>query len=387
MTEQLRLSLHIRLISVKTETVIDPPVIYWCCDNVFVGPAAFRVHLGRNHTPPFQCGQDGCVRDFLHRTSLFRHIRDDHIFEGDNDSASSLVSSSDGTSHLRENSNSNDSIGNDNIANDSVGNDSNGSVEENEPIDLKKAAADIILDLRSTGGVTSALIERFQEACTTIIDNVTATQRQTVKRFLDSNLNLTDTNEAQDLLRELAVENPFQHIRTLKQQLNYFSREMGLVLPVPHFIGYRSEWKLDPATNQYEVTQSSMVFQYIPIIETLKLILSNPRLRYLIENEKKSEDDVLRSYLDGTRAKSNTLIQEQPNVIRLQIYTGDLEVVNALGSRTVVHKLTALYFSIQNFPPAEASQLSSIYLLGLAYTEDVKTQNGYENFFTPFFKI
>lgn len=60
--------------------------------------------------------------------------------------------------------------------------------------------------------------------------------------------------------------------------------------------------------------------------------------------------------------------------------------MNPLGSKTSIHKLAAFYFSLQNFPPVENSQLSSIYLLILAYSEDVKNMNGFDKILEPFIR-
>ncbi|KAK3925512.1 Zinc finger protein Eos [Frankliniella fusca] len=347
------------------------------CEEVCLGTRLFNRHLNR-HVPPYSCGQGNCNRNFQHKTSLIRHIKDNHLEVETSDSSAAASSEADSEStQSSDNDNAYHNVNQPEISDDSS------ESEDEGPIDLESAAAEVLLNLRSSGALTTSVIERFQDACSTLIGKVTRKHIQSVKTYLrlEDRLN---TDAAQDLLRDLATENPFVNIRSLKQQLNYFSREMGLVLPVPHFIGTRVDFRLHGTTGQYEPCTIPMTFEYVPIIETLKLVLSNPRLKYLIENEKPSDDGILRSYLDGTRAKSNNLIQEKELVLRIQLYLDDLEVVNPLGSRTSIHKLTAMYFNIQNLPPVEASQLATIFLLGLAYTEDIKPGEGYDTLLYPF---
>ena len=353
------------------------------CDQTYIGAIAFRDHLRRCHFSPFTCGQNQCIRVFEHQTSLMRHIKTIHFdevedFQQDDDEGN--FGGDEGNIGGNEGS-----INENTLACD--GNESQSSTEfdDNNPIDLKRSAANVLLDLRRTGGVTTALIQRFQNACSTMIQDVSIKHFQMVQETFQ-NLDLENNDAAKSLLEKLkVVEDPFQGLKTMKQQLNYYSKEMGLVIPVPHFLGNRTDFKLNAISGQYEPVQVAMTFEYVPIIETLKLILSNPKLKYLIENEKKSDDGILRSYLDGTRSKNNTLIEEHPFIIRLQVYLDDVELTNPLGSRAIIHKLTAVYFSIQNFPPVESSKLSSIYLLALAYAHDVNsTQNGYAKLLYPF---
>ncbi|KAE8737700.1 hypothetical protein FOCC_FOCC016833 [Frankliniella occidentalis] len=257
--------------------------------------------------------------------------------------------------------------------------------ENNVPIDLTKSAARMVLNLRQTGTITSSTIQRCQEGCYQMMQEVAASIRHQVKNFfIQENIN---TPASRTFLKGIAVEDPFKRIKTLKQQLNYFHKEFGLVKPVTQFLDYRIDYRLNSLSGQYEPVRVTMSFEYIPVIESLTLAVRNERVRTLIETEQLgSPDGVLRSYLDGRRCKENALISRFPRIIRLQIYWDDVEVVNPLGSKTSIHKIAAFYFSIQNLPGVESSQLSSIYLLVLAYSEDLKCPGRLEKILAPFLK-
>ncbi|KAK3924486.1 Zinc finger protein 181, partial [Frankliniella fusca] len=357
------------------------------CGENFTGPKEFNTHF-RNviHPVPLICGHNGCERSFEHRSSLLRHCKQDHYEEGDHlphdDSGGSSAENSEVNISLPDQNNDDDDHDG-GVERQDLSNDEESSGSEDEP-DLKKCAAKMVLDLRQTGGITNALVNRCQDACSDLVEDVAKTLRIKVKKFL-VNENLVHTASAKALLREFNISDPFVGLKTLKQQLHYFATEMGLVVPVTYFLGYRTDHRLDPNTNEYVPTQVSMTCEYIPIIESLKLIIKNPELRHLIESDQASEDGVLRSYLDGNKAKDNPILRRHPNVIRIQLYVDDIETASALGSRTIIHKLTAFYFTIQNLPPEESSQLSSIFLLALAYSEDIKNlPDGYTKILHPF---
>ncbi|XP_034248988.1 uncharacterized protein LOC117649911 [Thrips palmi] len=248
--------------------------------------------------------------------------------------------------------------------------------------DLCQAAARCTLNLRQASGVTTSAVQRFQVECNQMIRTVTDNNLIRVREFLTAEG--IDSPASRALLQELQLEDPFRHVRSLKQQLNYFAREFGMVKPKTCFIGYRQDYFLNPATGQYEPVQVPMSFEYISIIETITSALSNPKIRNLIESETPSADGTIRSYLDGTRSQSRVLLTRYPKIIRLQLYWDDLEVVNALGSKTTIHKLAGFYVSIQNLPAIENSQLSSILLLALAHSEDLKVDNGFDSVLAPF---
>ncbi|KAK3911240.1 Zinc finger protein 605 [Frankliniella fusca] len=356
------------------------------CNITFQGVRPFLNHH-RNvripHTPPIQCSE--CLLNYEHLTSLVRHIKDVHYAEP----AQGPGQEEPPEDPPEENADLEEMDGGEeNQAEGEAEADSNSDYsaddgENNHPIDLSKSAGRMVLNLRQTGTITTSMIQRCQEECFHMMQEVAASIRQEVKKFfIQENIN---TPASRAFIKGIAVEDPFQRIKTLKQQLNYFSKELGLVKPVTKFLDYRIDYRLNSQSGQYEPVRTIMSFEYIPVIESLTLAMRNARVRTLIETEQlESPDGVLRSYLDGRRCKDNPLISRHPRIIRLQLYWDDVEVCNPLGSKTSIHKIAAFYFSIQNLPAVESSQLSSIYLLALAYSEDLKGPGRFEKILAPF---
>ena len=356
-------------------------VSYFRCGECHVyirGSDDFKRHTRNlNHPQPHPCGE--CDNAFEHMTSLMRHIRSSHYQRCD-------------PNYLQGHGNVPPEGGAENVSinlEDDAGNEFEGgpgaasdSSDEDVPIDLARSAGQMVLNLRQTGSITGSAIERFEEEAFHMIQEVTSAMKIKVKQFLISK-NVYD-QDAKNMLRDLDIPDPFAHLKTIKQQLNYYASAFGLVKPETKFLDYRIDYRLNPQTSQYEPVRVPMSFEYVSVTKTLTVLMSNPKIRAFIDSEMPSEDGVSRSYLDGSRAKTHPLLLRFPKIIRLQIYWDDIEVVNPLGSKTSIHKIAAFYFSIQNIPPVESSQLSSVYLLALAYSEDMKQPGTFEKILAPF---
>ncbi|KAK3910081.1 Zinc finger and SCAN domain-containing protein 32 [Frankliniella fusca] len=356
---------------------LDSDFLYKCCVcDVFIrGGRSFRHHVrSRRHPMPIKCTV--CDRGFYHLTSLTRHTVESHIennlVDSTDDSDDNMeigMGAADDEMDLGDGENLGEQD-EENQHNRDVGAAGAGAMQgaalgqdalqeeenanqEGEAIDLVKTAASIVLTLRQCPGATSASIERCEEACFKMAEDVNSAVTGKVKQFLIDN-NLMDNPASEQLLKDLKIEDPFSQMRTVKQQLKFFSKEYGLVIPETKFLDYRIEYFLNSESGIYEPQQVPMTF----------------------------ENGILRSYLDGSRYTESELLQQFPHMIRINLFWDDLEVVNPLGSKTSIHKLAAFYFAIQNLPAVENSQLSSVHLVALAHSEDIR-EAGFDKVLSP----
>ncbi|KAK3924210.1 Zinc finger protein 585B [Frankliniella fusca] len=320
---------------------------YLCvpCDRVFVGKDDFLSHLRRTpHAEPILCGK--CNQEYHHVTSLIRHIKNTHIQEAQNNDVILDQMEVDGAvgDGVEENP---DGGGGDADHGDQIEQVSEEESSHEEIVDLVRSAGQMTLNLRQSGSVTGSAIERFQHECFKMVRDTSKSLKQKVKIFLaDENIN---TPQFRALLQELHVDDPFSQLRTMKQQLKYFSSELGLVPPETKFLDYRVDYKLNTETLQYEPTREALSFEYIPVIKTLTLLMKNEKIRNLIDAETASQDGILRSCLDGRRAQTHPLVSRFPKILRLQLYWDDVEVVNPLGSKTTIHKIAAFYSGLPDW--------------------------------------
>ena len=120
--------------------------------------------------------------------------------------------------------------------------------------------------------------------------------------------------------------------------------------------------------NEYKFSDDSAntdSFQYISVIDTLKVVLKNDDVRTQILNPEASAEGHLRSFRDGAVYKNHPIFSQHPYAIEIVVYADEFEVVNPLGPHKKKHKIMAFYFTLGNFHSTCKSQKSCMFLLAL----------------------
>lgn len=102
-------------------------------------------------------------------------------------------------------------------------------------------------------------------------------------------------------------------------------------------------------------------YQYVPITKTIIALFQREDFRsaylnYNQSNEKNSNHGVYTDFSSGSAFKSNELYKSHPNSLQIEIGIDDFEVCNPLGSKSTLHKICGVYFSIKNMPPQYRSK-------------------------------
>ena len=157
------------------------------------------------------------------------------------------------------------------------------------------------------------------------------------------------------------------------KRYNRYERD-GYVRPLSKKIGQRVE----TVTNDIGCVQKMVdcEIQYIPILSTLKTILSNLQIRELIiqGSRSKSDDGIIAAFSDGKRSQSMKIFSATDPAIKLQLslYQDDIEVANALGANSGIYKLTMYYMIILNLPSMFNALLAHHHLVCVAMASDIK---------------
>ncbi|KAK3925258.1 LexA repressor [Frankliniella fusca] len=361
-------------------------------DDIYTGTAALNDHYKKRHLKlsNYVCGQLGCRKNFRDLTSMIRHITRTHkiIFETENNQDLQLqhvqVSDDIEMDTCCEDDNtidgSDDSIHASPEEEELDNEEDLGTIQEQ----LDRAAVKLLLGLRTKASLTGAAVERFEKGCYEMIKKLCVSiKKRVTARLQEKGVTAED---AQEVLSELdTVADPFRRLRTIDQQLNYYEKHYGLVKPVQKVLGTRIDMRLDPATNCQVPTQVNNTFQYVSIIQSLTTFLKNKKYRDIIFKNKQvpSNDNVLRSYADGTHFKNHPYIHNHEGVIQVILFFDELEIANSLGSKTIIHKLATFFGQVINLPPEVSSQLSSIFLVALAHADDLKKDDAMEKVLTP----
>ncbi|KAK3929434.1 Zinc finger protein 423 [Frankliniella fusca] len=353
---------------------------------------SLNIHMERKHgsVGSVKCGL--CKKEFIHRTSLIRHIKS-HIKNSDGaeeDEAETTIGSGVGQHSLAGQRDQDISMaeGNEDSDDNTHQNIFEQPTSDNEDYqepDFQKLAAMFLLKLRSSGNLTNASVFMIQNFVADLLTDVLKGVEHSTSKFITESLGV-DKEEASQFLSgsTFKIKNPFEHLETVEEQLQYFSEKFGMAIPEEKMLGSRIENRFNASARMFLPTTVLETFQYISLIDTLTLIVRNAYLRNLILSEEPSSDGGYRNYKDGSDFKRNRFLQKFKYAIRIILYYDDLEIANALGSKDTIHRLGCFYFSIQNLPPEESSLLSSIFLLALTYSEDLKKPGAIAKVLFPF---
>lgn len=149
------------------------------------------------------------------------------------------------------------------------------------------------------------------------------------------------------------------------------------VEPSEKAVGVRVEMIFDKSMGleRPHLIQSSL--QYITLIDTLKSFFANPenrRIYFEYQKDHSCDENFFGCFRCGDLFKNSTFFRENPDAIQLQIATDDFEICNALGSKSNIHKVTAVYMTIKNLCSKYLSRLQNIYLIALCNVDDLKTK-------------
>ncbi|KAK3919923.1 Zinc finger and BTB domain-containing protein 7C, partial [Frankliniella fusca] len=315
-----------------------------------------NTHFERKHVclTTVKCGL--CRKKFLHRTSLIRHIKN-HIKKGneeehedDNESVQSLhpVAGPSSTAADRQDFSMVEDCADDNENGASQGGPEQLMGENFEVSDFKKLAALFLLSLRSSGNLPNTSVSMIQDFVTELLNNILENVEHCTSKFISESFGV-DREEASAFFSgpTFQMKNPFENLKTVEDQMEYFSEQFDMGIPVEKMLGSRIENRFDRTTRMFIPKTVLETFQYISLIDTPTLI-------------------------------------KYPYAIRIILYYDDQEISNALGSKDTIHRLGCFYISVQNLPPEESSLLSSIFLLALTYAEYLKKPGVLEKVLLPF---
>ena len=121
----------------------------------------------------------------------------------------------------------------------------------------------------------------------------------------------------------------------------------------------------------------------IPFKEALQSFLNNSEVKFYLDNDHFSPDDIKEDICDGEIFSNHPLYQAYPKALQILLYYDDLEMTNGLGSHVTKHKCAMMYWTIANIPPYMRSKWSALNLLGICKTSILR-RHGLKPFLRDF---
>ncbi|XP_060064737.1 uncharacterized protein LOC132545086 [Ylistrum balloti] len=154
-------------------------------------------------------------------------------------------------------------------------------------------------------------------------------------------------------------------LKTNARRNSYWESSLTVVKPISVMLGRNSR-------------HVKRVYQYIPILDSIRSMLSQEDALVEVMNSHKSNGQELVDFCDGKYFRENPLFSKHENALQVILYFDEFEVVNPLGSRKGIHKIAAFYFTLGNFSPEKRSELNPIQLCVLCTNKDLR-EFGFES--------
>ena len=333
------------------------------CDNIYENSQSLKDHfkndhqilLSRANPSGFTCKTNNCMRKFTTIKSLLLHIDKMHYLD--------LKNSADEPDPTEKR-----------------------CTPSWSPTDLLLAGdiTQMISDLRLCTNVTGADLGRVVDSLENVLSNIMSRVVEKIKEFLThKNIDIFDDDQFDN-------KKTFSQYKTIHGQIQALKQKYTFIDATQIHLGNHQEVKTDKETGASTKVLVDDSFQYVPLIETLKLVLSNEEVfNYVNENQSHLEDEkdkknnVLSSYKDGEMFKKNPFFKKYPNALGIHFYFDEFLVNNPVGSKTHGHKVGAYYYSIENLPPHLRNFIGNVHVLALCYNKDIKTYEMNE-FLRPF---
>ena len=143
-----------------------------------------------------------------------------------------------------------------------------------------------------------------------------------------------------------------------------------------HYIAPR-EIKLPPNASGKVCT-----FQYVPIVETVTAILSDPE--FDLQMQAPTQEGLLYDIKDGSAWKENPFFVANPEALTGQLYSDAVELDNALGPTKGKHKALNVYFTLVDLHKPLRSNKENIFLVLSVVEKELKeNKENYQHFFRP----
>ena len=189
-----------------------------------------------------------------------------------------------------------------------------------------------------------------------------------LKQHIQKRLNEKSISEVQiaDITEEFLANDIFNSVHDDKGPLSteyrrkqFYKENFSYVNPISIYLGLDKD-------------NIKRYYEYVPIIQTVEVLLKDPSVKQQFNNPVLSEEGILRDFMDGCVAKKNLLFIELPNSIKLILYQDSFEVVNPLGSAKKKHKILAVYVTLGNIYPQNRSKVDQMQLVLLVREVDFK---------------
>ena len=238
-------------------------------------------------------------------------------------------------------------------------NSSDESDNENAEFDCTKAVATSILNLREHKKVPKQICQNFIDLTNALlVSQQNSLVYQIKRKMLDENIpENTVKKVCSNILKDVDdIQSSISSFGKRDALDNYIERNMNYVSPVTYFLG----------------PMDSDSMQYVPILETLRLLLMKNDVFAQVTNPHISLDGKIRDICDGQYFKTHPFWQSDNTLLQIILYFDEFTAISQMGCHASRYKFAGFYYQLGNINECARSQTNLIQLAAQAKANSLK---------------
>ncbi|CAF4588292.1 unnamed protein product, partial [Didymodactylos carnosus] len=171
---------------------------------------------------------------------------------------------------------------------------------------------------------------------------------------------------------------------------NITGRMLDVVKNEYNFLKLCQQYYSYQPAQEIKLSDPDQVAYYVPIQSSIQQMLNRPDVMDMliknlnrITNKNSADSDLMYNYRHGSQAQQHPILKQNRDSLLFQLYTDGVGLTNPIGPKKDEHKITLIYFHLDDLPDTVRSTLKSIGLVGLCYSEILSSKVDRTKFFQP----
>jgi len=237
--------------------------------------------------------------------------------------------------------------------------------------DIKRSYACFILQLREEFYVSKNTTDAILSYITTLLNHLQDLFKYQIFNYCPNNISSSSSSHTNiNVIKFEILENIINEVSKSKESTT--KNEYQFLKNCEEYFGYKEPKEIiisDP-------DEEKETAYYIPPDQTLISILqSREVLCQILDNIKKQrvaaeeDNDLLFSIRDGCNGN-----QIDDDNLLVQLYLDDIGLTNPIGAKTDKHKMSMMYFALEDVPDEHRSKIDYINLIGICQSKILKVE-------------
>lgn len=239
-----------------------------------------------------------------------------------------------------------------------------------------------VADLHQSSTITGAEIGRIIK---TIEDMFSYNSAEVIQK-IDEYFEYKGYNSKEDkqFRNQFLFNESFSSFLNMQGQIRALKQHFTFIDPIPLNIHTKTLVSTDVQSNTDSFKDKELLVQYIPLIDTIKLVYSNEEVWQYIQNNpylpnqdaEDDEDPILRKFEDGLSFQNNEFFKKHILGIPVHFYFDEFLPNNPIGSKTKQQKIGIFYMKFDHLPDHLRNFIGNVHVLAIAHENYLHEEGG-----------